>query len=595
MSRRRQGNLEQKATYETRLTDTSLYPLYEDVASLMAGLEHRLYVEVYIQKRTLAEVKREALVTFGVTGRQFNGVSRILSGKVDAALESMKLHRSSLEERISSAESWIKKKERDVNSLAKKIHAEERRIRPTSKRQKPVDGKDLSHLVKERKQFSSQIHNKRRHLANLKAKLDGVTADIEAGNPRLCFGSRKLFSKQFNLMENGYRTQEDWLADWRSKRTRQFICLGSHDETSGNQSCTVTPTGKLRLRVPNALESKYGRYVEMETPEFSYGKEAVEVAWKADQPVTYRFIRRNNGWWYLQATVNTVSAPIITIPDTGAIGVDLNANHIAVGEIDRFGNPISAKALPTSIYKRSHAQIEACLGDVVTEIVDVAKLSYKPVVAERLDFTKKKARLREAGGNAYARMLSGFAYAKFMELLKSRCAKEGVELILVNPAYTSLIGLVKFAGGYGITSHQAAAITIGRRGMGTRIKICKCEDRETCNHTPVPKGLTERLRTKARNVPKLPARNRSRHVWSDWNRYSKRLKEDFSLGRRPSEGESGGVKTPSLVTPNRSTVNGHGPPRDNTRIRDVAVSGCEPRTEVGSAVRSATWNKTPCF
>ena len=391
-------NSNPKATYETRLINTNLYQLYEDIASLMAVLEHRLYVEVYVKLRPLSEVKREMLAGFGVTGRQFNGVQRILVGKVDGAIESAKLRRTSLQERISSAESWLKKKERDINSLAKKIHAEERRIRPISKRQKPVDGKELSRLVKERKRLAFHIHNKRRYLAKLKGDLESITADIKTGNPRLCFGSRKLFCKQFNLKKNGYNSHKEWNNDWQGKRANQFLCLGSHDETSGNQTLTVMPTGKLRLRIPPRLESKYGRYIEMEMPVFSYGKKAIETAWKADQPVTYRFIRRDNRWWYLQATVDTVSAPITTIPDCGAIGADLNANHIAVGQVDRYGNPISAKALPILLYKRSHTQIEACLGDAVAEIVDMAKFSRKPIVAERLDFTTKRARIREAGG-----------------------------------------------------------------------------------------------------------------------------------------------------------------------------------------------------
>jgi len=143
-------------------------------------------------------------------------------------------------------------------------------------------------------------------------------------------------------------------------------------------------------------------------------------------------------------------------------------------------------------------------------------------------------------------MLSGFAYAEFYSLMVSRCEREGVELLLVNPAWTSLIGLVKFARGYGLSSHQAAAVAIGRRGMGPRGKMCRHEDKDACHCSPVPKGLTERLATKARTALPLPARIRGRHVWSDWRRSSQRLRADFALGRSPSEGNDGGTSGPVL-------------------------------------------------
>ena len=246
------------------------------------------------------------------------------------------------------------------------------------------------------------------------------------------------------------------------------------------------------------------------------------------------------------------------------------------------------KGLAISIYGRSHAQIEASLGDAVAEVVATAKKAGKPVVIERLDFAAKRARLRESRGHRYARMLSGFAYAKFMVLMEARCAREGVELLKVNPAYTSLIGLVKFAHGYGISSHEAAAVTIGRRGMGERKKLCKCEDKATCSHVAVPRGLSERFATKARSAPPLPERTRGRHVWSDWNRHRKGLKEDFSLGRRSQQDHSGGNSPSSQApTPRVVRTETHGPDCASRDHLAVAVLGCDPPAEVGRAVRPA--------
>jgi hypothetical protein len=62
-------------------------------------------------------------------------------------------------------------------------------------------------------------------------------------------------------------------------------------------------------------------------------------------------------------------------------------------------------------------------------------------------------------------MLSSWAYSRFYELLSSICGNRGIELISINPAYTSVIGLVKFARMYGLASDEAAALAVARRGM----------------------------------------------------------------------------------------------------------------------------------
>jgi IS605 OrfB family transposase len=87
-----------------------------------------------------------------------------------------------------------------------------------------------------------------------------------------------------------------------------------------------------------------------------------------------------------------------------------------------------------------------------------------PLVIERLDFSAKKATLKEQGVK-YSRMLSSFAYSKFSELLSARAAKFGIEIIRVNPAYSSVIGLTKFMRMYGLSSDTAAALVLARRGL----------------------------------------------------------------------------------------------------------------------------------
>jgi transposase len=91
-------------------------------------------------------------------------------------------------------------------------------------------------------------------------------------------------------------------------------------------------------------------------------------------------------------------------------------------------------------------------------------------------------------------MLSSFAYTQIQTVIRSRAFDAGIEVLEVNPAYTSVIGKHKFAKKYGLSVHYAAALVIGRRTL----------------------GLSETLPSQLHVILPLPVRNRSRHVWSKW-------------------------------------------------------------------------------
>ena len=93
-----------------------------------------------------------------------------------------------------------------------------------------------------------------------------------------------------------------------------------------------------------------------------------------------------------------------------------------------------------------------------------ARDELKPIVAEDLDFAAKKKAMSQLSPKG-ARMLSGLLYAKDRQLLEAKCFRAGVELILIDPAYTSTIGAVKYAARRGWSVHAAAAGVIARRGQ----------------------------------------------------------------------------------------------------------------------------------
>jgi IS605 OrfB family transposase len=332
-----------------------------------------------------------------------------------------------------------------------------------------------------------EAHHKKRRLARLRATVERLQKEP----PHLVFGGHRLWKSQHYLEENGYTDHEEWLKDWRKCRSSEFFLVGSKDQSFGNQSSQWNPVTKtLRVRLPNDL----GGPVLIPEVHFPQGEELLVDAILRRNAVTYHFLRKKKGW-YILATVKPPVVEVITDLTRGAIGIDVGPSLVAAVETDAAGNPISRKTFRLALYGKTQRQAATLIEEVAVEIGDWAKGTGKPVSVERLDFSVRKAELKERG-KRYARILSGFAYGKILSAIRSRCAKKGVGVIQVNAAFSSLIGIVKFSAMYGLSEDEAAALALARRAM----------------------NLGESVPT--RTAFRRPE-DRRKHVWSLWNRFGK--------------------------------------------------------------------------
>ena len=130
---------------------------------------------------------------------------------------------------------------------------------------------------------------------------------------------------------------------------------------------------------------------------------------------------------------------------------------------DRHGNLKRHGSIKTNIQDKSTNQTEDILGKAIAQIVRISQKHQVPIAIEDLDFTQKKAALSELSTKS-ARMLSNFAYSKFTQMIENRCIRQGIQLLKVEAAYSSVIGVTKYMAVYGLNSGCAAALVIARRG-----------------------------------------------------------------------------------------------------------------------------------
>ena len=238
------------------------------------------------------------------------------------------------------------------------------------------------------------------------------------------------------------------------------------------------------------------------------------------------------------------------------LGIDLNPKVIGWSYCDLEGNLIDHGQIKINIQDKNKNQTLAILGDACKLLVEIGRKYQCPLAIENLDFSRKKASMTELGVK-YSRMLSNFAYSCFYQILVSRGRSWGIEVIKVNPAYSSLIGLTKFMSLYGLSSDTAAGLVIARRAL----------------------RLSERIPPKYARLVQVDSH---RHVWSWWNALSKKLK-----GISRHSFFSSGANSPLEVNPydeflEQSRDRSIGKPQGTSRLRRDSSA------PVDNAVRSTS-------
>ena len=201
----------------------------------------------------------------------------------------------------------------------------------------------------------------------------------------------------------------------RMPETASSSCWGAGMRPGACQLCVAAiaddGTLNLRLRMPDCLAEQHGKYLVIEGVRFAYGHERVMAALEANadyahyrrehgekaarvtelgQAISYRFKQDGKGWRVF-ATTELPDVEVTTDRRLGVVGIDLNADHLAVTETDASGNFINAWRTPLVTYGKNTHQAEALIGDAVATVVQYAKEAGKPIVIEKLDFRQKKA------------------------------------------------------------------------------------------------------------------------------------------------------------------------------------------------------------
>jgi IS605 OrfB family transposase len=171
-------------------------------------------------------------------------------------------------------------------------------------------------------------------------------------------------------------------------------------------------------------------------------------------------IIRDNGKYYVHVTIE--EAPATPCKVIGVTGVDTNPDGLGVAFADYYGQYRGSMWLGQGewTYARSNRR-NNLIGEMAKQVVVLAKAMESALAVEDLEFKNDKSVTAK-----FNRMSHGFVWSKFLQYVDRCATRVGVPIIKVNPAFSSVIGILKYQHMHGISNHESAGYIIARRGLG---------------------------------------------------------------------------------------------------------------------------------
>jgi len=313
-------------------------------------------------------------------------------------------------------------------------------------------------------------------------------------NPKkLIFGSRVVFEKLKEKHLIG-KKREKLRQKWEERR---YGILYSRGDKSKE--------GNLNLRLENLNNQWYLR-INLGNGEYVWAKVVrsvkrekdkwIDLVWDLIQaektsswfPYTVR-LKLRNGKIYAQISKEEKFPEIAITRENGVIGIDINAYpfHLALAYASRDGNLEKYERISMDGLLDENANKRKYLSwQIAHQVVELAEKEGKAIVMENL---KKIPKGRRGDGMPKLRQkLQKWIYKGLLEKIEIVGKRNGIQVIKVNPAYTSVIGKLKYAPIYRIDKDIASAYVIARRGLGFKEHIPKnyeklLEDKEFLSYS----------------------------------------------------------------------------------------------------------------
>jgi IS605 OrfB family transposase len=285
------------------------------------------------------------------------------------------------------------------------------------------------------------------------------------------FGGKRLFEKLCKNHLTG-KAREKLKKQWKELRQGTLISIGSKLDKGNRLMRFEDLNGQLYLRITTG-NREYIYAKVLREPSNSKDKWLTFMAmllesWQTQSYFPYTVeLKLRDGEIYGSVSFEIPTPEVKYTKENGVIAIDTNASpiHLAIAEVSKTGELLSYQTISLhhllGLSQNSKDHQEWILAH---QLLDLAIQKGKAIAVENLKKLKKGTR---GDGKAKLRKkLDHWNAKKFLQKLKRVAMLKGVEIVEVNPAYTSVIGMLKYAPQLSIDKDIAGAYVIGRRALG---------------------------------------------------------------------------------------------------------------------------------
>jgi len=290
-------------------------------------------------------------------------------------------------------------------------------------------------------------------------------------NKPVVFGGKRLFEKLCKNHPTG-KLRERLKKQWKEQRQGTLISIGSKADKGNRLTRFEDLNGQLHLRITTGnREFIYARVLR--EPSNSKDKWITFMAmllesWQTQNYFAYTVeLKLRDGEVYGSVSFEIPTPEVKYTKENGVVAIDTNASpiHLAIAEVSKTGELLSYQTISLhyllGLSQNSKDHQEWVLAH---QLLDLAIQKGKAIAIENLK--KLKRGMRGDGKAKLRKILHQWNAKKFLQKLKRVAMLKGVEVIEVNPAHTSVIGMLKYAPQLSIDKDIAGAYVIGRKALG---------------------------------------------------------------------------------------------------------------------------------
>jgi IS605 OrfB family transposase len=418
-------------------------------------------------------------------------------------------------------------------------------------------------------------------------------------NKSVVFGGKRLFEKLCKNHLPG-KAREKLKNQWKELRQGSLVSVGSKSDKGNRLMRFEDLNGQLCLRITTGNREFMDAKVLRE-PSNSKDKWLTFIAmllesWQTKNYFPYTVeLKLRNGEVYGSVSFEIPTPKVKYTKNNGVIAIDTNASpiHLAIAEVSKTGELVSYQTISLhNLLGLSQNTKDHQEWILAHQLLDLAVEKGKAIAVENLKKLKKGT--RGDGKATLRKRLHHWNAKKFLQKLKRIAMLKGVEIVEINPAYTSVIGMLKYAPQLSIDKDIAGAYVIGRRALGFKedtpenyekllkdkayleFALKRYEERE--------KELTELLGKETNEYKRNALKSELKNVQNGKNLLVNLIQSlqsepsscEGAKGRNPKQGETKKVSQSAwqvLKVALLFPILGRIPPRDLSPLKPVLVEG----------------------